>query len=67
MGRGAFAVCICLSASVSADPDSEGCKDIFVTRLAGFHILQCSVKTFDALHLRRGDAEGDASRGPHCQ
>lgn len=51
---GLVAVCVGMSASVAADPDSENCKDVFVTRLAGFHILQCSVKTFDAYTFAEG-------------
>lgn len=32
----------------AAEPDAEGCKDVFVTRMANFHIQQCENKKFDA-------------------
>ena len=32
----------------AADPDAEGCKDVFVSRLAGYYISECTQSDFDA-------------------
>jgi OOP family OmpA-OmpF porin len=39
---GLVIVGICVSAPALADPDHENCKDVFVTRLAGFYIQDCT-------------------------
>jgi OOP family OmpA-OmpF porin len=45
---------LCISSSVRADPDYESCKDVFVTRLAGFHIQECTDKTLDRYAFAKG-------------
>jgi OmpA-OmpF porin, OOP family len=32
-------------------PDAEGCKDVFVSRLAGYYINRCDQRDFDAHHF----------------
>jgi outer membrane protein OmpA-like peptidoglycan-associated protein len=32
-------------------PDADGCKDVFVSRLAGYYINRCDQKDFDAHHF----------------
>jgi OmpA-OmpF porin, OOP family len=48
-GRSAagFAMGLCVATSALADADYDNCKDVFVARLAGFHIQECTEKTFD--------------------
>lgn len=45
-----------LSASTAAraESDAAGCKDVFVTRLAGFVLASCEVKEFDAFTFAEG-------------
>ena len=50
----AYLVAICIAGSASADPDYENCKDVFVTRVAGFHIQECTEKKFDAYTFAEG-------------
>jgi OmpA-OmpF porin, OOP family len=49
----AVAVAI-LPLAARADPDAEGCKDAFVSRMAHFHIRQCDMKDFDAFTFAEG-------------
>lgn len=48
-GRSAagFAIGLCVATSALADADYDNCQDVFVKRLAGFHIQECTEKTFD--------------------
>lgn len=43
-----------LPLAAAADPDAEGCKDAFVSRMAHFHIRACDVKDFDAFTYAEG-------------
>jgi OOP family OmpA-OmpF porin len=45
---------VVLAASAPADADYEGCQDVFVTRLAGFHIQECLDRKFDAYTFAGG-------------
>jgi OOP family OmpA-OmpF porin len=43
-----------LSIAAAAEPDAAGCKDYFVTRLAGYRIWECDVKDFDSAVFAEG-------------
>jgi OmpA-OmpF porin, OOP family len=45
---------LCASAATWAEPDAEGCKDVFLTRLKGFRIQQCDEKKFDSYTFAEG-------------
>lgn len=45
---------LCASAATWAEPDAEGCMDIFLTRLKGFRIEQCEEKKFDSYTFAEG-------------
>ena len=48
----AFCVIACIALArpglAAVPPDAEGCKDFFVTRLAGYYISDCTQSDFDA-------------------
>ncbi|MFI5181036.1 MAG: OmpA family protein [Thermoanaerobaculia bacterium] len=43
-----------VAGAARAESDAPGCKDVFVTRLAGFVISSCEVKQFDAFVFAEG-------------
>ena len=45
---------VAASFAARAEPDAQGCSDVFVTRLAGFYIRQCEIKEFDSYTFADG-------------
>ena len=41
----------CAAVAQQMPPDADGCKDVFVSRLAGYYINRCDQRDFDAHHF----------------
>jgi len=51
---GLVVIGICAARPAFGDPDYENGKDVYVTRLAGFYIQECTDKKFDAYTFAEG-------------
>ncbi len=47
-------VTLAAARTASADPDADGCKDVFVSRLAGYFISECTQSDFDSFVFAEG-------------
>jgi outer membrane protein OmpA-like peptidoglycan-associated protein len=50
----ALAITSVAATTAWADPDADGCKDFFVSRMAGYYIRYCDMKDFDSYKFMDG-------------
>jgi outer membrane protein OmpA-like peptidoglycan-associated protein len=50
----ALAITTVATTTAWADPDADGCKDFYVSRLAGYYIRFCDMKDFDSYKFMDG-------------
>jgi outer membrane protein OmpA-like peptidoglycan-associated protein len=50
----ALAIATITATTAWADPDADGCKDFYVSRMAGYYIRYCDMKDFDSFKFMDG-------------
>ncbi len=59
----ALAVAAVAATTAWADPDADGCKDFYVSRMAGYYLRFCDMKDFDSYKFMEGTDHEAAVEG----
>ncbi len=59
----ALAIATVAATTAWADPDADGCKDFYVSRMAGYYIRFCDMKDFDSYKFMEGTDHEAAVEG----